>query len=153
MIETPHVTESKPQRVAMIRLTVPASEIRQVMGPGLQEIMGALAAQGIAPAGPWLTHHLRTPSDTFDFAICVPVEKDVAPVGRVIPGELPASRVARTVLHGNYSELSKGWGDFRAWVTAQGHSMREDLWERYVTGPESSPDPADWRTELNQPLA
>ena len=26
------------------------------------------------------------------------------------------------------------------------------LWERYVIGPESSPDPADWRTELVQPL-
>jgi len=27
------------------------------------------------------------------------------------------------------------------------------IWERYVYGPESNPDPATWRTELNQPVA
>ena len=27
-----------------------------------------------------------------------------------------------------------------------------DLWECYTVGPESSPDSADWRTELNRPL-
>ena len=39
------------------------------------------------------------------------------------------------------------------WITAQGHMPGEDLWERYVAGPESNPDPATWRTELNWPLA
>ena len=27
-----------------------------------------------------------------------------------------------------------------------------EVWERYVAGPESSPDPTAWRTELNRPL-
>ena len=26
------------------------------------------------------------------------------------------------------------------------------LWERYLVGPESGPDAANWRTELNKPL-
>lgn len=26
------------------------------------------------------------------------------------------------------------------------------LWECYLTGPASSPDPSTWRTELNKPL-
>ena len=34
-----------------------------------------------------------------------------------------------------------------------GHRPAEDLWERYVKGPESGPDPAAYRTELNRPLA
>jgi len=29
----------------------------------------------------------------------------------------------------------------------------QDLWEVYVAGPESGPDPATWRTELNRPLS
>ncbi len=31
-------------------------------------------------------------------------------------------------------------------------AMHPDLWECYAAGPESGPDPAKWRTELNRPL-
>ena len=39
-----------------------------------------------------------------------------------------------------------------AWITIQGLRPAENLWERYVFGPESNPNPATWRTELNRPL-
>jgi effector-binding domain-containing protein len=123
------------------------------MGPGIQEVMGTLAAQGIQPAGPWFTHHLRMDPNTFDFEICVPVSRPVTAAGRVQPGELPAAKVARSVYHGPYEGLGAAWGELMAWVSANGHTPRENLWERYVAGPESSPNPADWRTELNRPLA
>jgi hypothetical protein len=38
-------------------------------------------------------------------------------------------------------------------IAAAGHEPGQDLWECYVAGPESSPDPASWRTELSRPLA
>jgi hypothetical protein len=38
-----------------------------------------------------------------------------------------------------------------AWIV-EGHTPGPDLWERYIAGPESSPAPATWRTELNRPL-
>ena len=60
--------------------------------------------------------------------------------------------VARAVYHGPYEGLAAAWAEFCAWVEAGGHTPAEDLWERYVVGPESSPDPAVWRTELNRPL-
>jgi hypothetical protein len=40
-----------------------------------------------------------------------------------------------------------------AWIDANGHTPRADLWERYLVGPETSDNPADWQTELNRPLA
>jgi effector-binding domain-containing protein len=115
--------------------------------------MAAIAAQGVAPAGPWFTHHLKVPDETFDFEIGVPVAASVAPAGRVQPGELPAATVARTVYHGPYEGLATAWGQFMAWIDARGHAPAPDLWECYVAGPEASPDPANWRTELNRPLA
>ena len=33
-----------------------------------------------------------------------------------------------------------------------GLTPADGLWERYLAGPETGPDPAQWRTELNQPL-
>jgi effector-binding domain-containing protein len=152
MIDTPQIVNSPAQHVASIRLKFPSKEIRQVMGPGIQEALAAVAVQGIQPSGAWLTHHFQPPKEYFDFEICVPVPSPVKPAGRVQPGQLRATKVARTVYHGGYEGLAAAWGEFEAWIKASGHKTAPDLWECYVKGPESGPDPAKWETQLNQPL-
>lgn len=152
MLEKPEIAQTADQLTACIHLTIPRAQIREVMGPGISEVMAAVAAQGVGPAGPWLTHHLRMDPAVFDFEICVPVTAPVAASGRVKPGRLAAATVARTVYHGPYEGLADAWGEFGAWIAANGHSPEPDLWECYVVGPETTPDPAGWRTQLNQPL-
>lgn len=152
MLDKPQIAQTAAQAAAIIRLTIPRAEIQNVMGPGYSELMAAVAAQGLAPAGPWYTYHLRMDPDVFDFEIGVPVSSPVKPTGRVQAGELPAATVARTVYHGPYEGLGSAWGEFEAWLASEGHALGPQLWERYVAGPESDPDPANWRTELNRPL-
>lgn len=152
MIDAPQITTTKAQHTAVIHLTIPRERIREVMGPGLKELMGAVAAQGRKLVGPWFTHHLRTSPGTFDFEISVPVDSPVTAAGRVKPSELPATTVARTVYRGPYEGLGTAWGEFDAWVRASGRSPAENLWECYVAGPESGPDPSAWRTEFYRPL-
>ena len=94
MIDPPQITQTAARLTAAIHVTVPRAQIQSVMGPGVRELMTVIAAQGIAPAGPCFTHHLRRPTDTFDFEICVPVAAPVAPAGRVKPGQWPAMRAA-----------------------------------------------------------
>jgi effector-binding domain-containing protein len=129
-----------------------ASVRRDCNGPGLAEVKAAVAAQGLTSTGPWFTHHFRMDPKVFDFEICVPIRQPIAPAGRVQPGRLPAMRVARTVFRGDYERLPAAWGEFEAWIAANGHTSAPDLWEIYTVGPESSPNPDDWRTELNRPL-
>jgi effector-binding domain-containing protein len=152
MLDKPQVIQTSVQRAAIIPLTIPRAEIRNVMGPGIAELMAAVAAQGIGPAGPIFSHHLKMDPGTFDFEIGVPVTGPVTASGRVKAGQLPAATVARTVYHGPYEGLGPAWAEFEAWIVAAGHTPAPDLWECYVAGPESNPDPATWRTELNRPL-
>jgi len=152
MIDPPHITDVAAQTIAFIPITVPRDQIQEVMGPGIQEVMAAVNAQGIPITGPWFTHHLRMSPGIFDFKICFPVASPVTPVGRVQAGERRAAKVARTIYHGPYEGLGDAWGEFIDWIESQGLSPAEDLWECYAAGPESSSDPADWRTELNRPL-
>lgn len=152
MIDSPHLTETDDQLAAVIRLTIPRKEIQTAMGPAMEELMVTVAAQGIAPAGPLFSHHLRMDPDVFDFEVGVPVASPIAASGRVQPGQLPAATVARTTYHGPYEGLGEAWGQFDAWIAEQGHAPAPNLWECYVAGPESGPDPAGWRTELNRPL-
>jgi effector-binding domain-containing protein len=88
----------------------------------------------------------------FDFEVGIPVTAPIAATGRVRPGHLPGATVARTVHHGPYEGLASAWAELEAWITAAGHTPAPGLWERYIAGPESAPDPATWRTELNRPL-
>jgi effector-binding domain-containing protein len=152
MLDKPQITQTLDQLTAVIQLTIPRSEMRTVMGPGVRELMAAVAAQGIAPTGPWFNHHLRMEPDTFDFEISLPVTSPVAAVGRVKPGLWPATKVACTVYCGDYAGLGEAWGELNDWIGAQGHRSGPDYWECYVTGPESTNDPAAWRTELSRPL-
>ncbi len=152
MLGKPRIVQTPAQPAAVIRLTIPRAEIQKVMGPGIAELLTAVSAQGIGPAGPVFSHHLRMDPETFDLEIGVPVTAPVSAAGRVQAGQLPAATVARTVYRGSYAGLGAAWGELIAWITAEGHTPGPDFWERYVAGPESSPDPAAWRTELNRPL-
>lgn len=152
MLTTPDITHIDPEHTAVIRVTIPRKDIQTVMGPGIRELMAAIAAQGIAPTGPWFTHHLRMDPTVFDFEIGIPVAAPVTAAGRVTPSSRPAMRAARAVYQGAYEGLGPAWGKLDAWVTDTGHTPGRDLWECYVAGPDSSADPTDWRTELVRPL-
>ncbi|MBM3458246.1 MAG: AraC family transcriptional regulator [Armatimonadetes bacterium] len=153
MLEEPQIVRSAEQLTAVVPLRVPRSEIQAVMGPGIQELLQVVGSQGIGPAGPCFCRHFRLEPDYFDFEISVSVTAPVTPVGRVRGSSLPAVTAARTVYVGPYEGLGPAWGEFDAWVAAQGLEPAEWLWECYVAGPESGSDPSGWRTELNRPLA
>ena len=136
----------------MIHLTIPRADIQKEMGPGIAEVKAAVARQGIKVTGPWLTHHLRMDPEVWDFEICVTVATTVSAEGRVKPGKWPAGKVARTVYHGGYEGLGQAWGEFGAWIKAQGLTPAEDIWEVYLVDPEITPEPSKWQTELTKPL-
>ena len=149
MLDKPYIVQTKAQPAAVIRLTIPREEIKSVMGPAIGEVMSTVAAQGIQPAGPVFSHHFKMDPKVFDFEVGVPVKSPVKATGRVKPGELPAATVARTVYRGPYEGLGNAWGEFDSWITENKHEPAPNLWESYVTGPESGSDPA---TELNRPI-
>jgi effector-binding domain-containing protein len=152
MLATPEIIKTDIQEAAVIRLTIPRSEMMKAFGPAVGELMSALAAQGVKPVGAVFAHHLKMSSDTFDFELGVKVAAPIKAAGRVKPGHLPAAKIARTVYSGPYEGLPAAWGEFNTWMSANGHAQAEDLWEVYSVGPQSTSDSAKWRTELNRPV-
>jgi effector-binding domain-containing protein len=152
MIATPQILQTKVQEAAVVHLTIPRVEMMKQFGPAVGELMAALAAQGVKPVGAVFAHHLKMTPDIFDFELGVKVSAPVKAAGRVKPSELPAAKVARTVYSGPYEGLPSAWGEFDTWMKANGCKQAENLWELYSVGPQSTPDSANWRTELNRPL-
>jgi len=60
MIDTPQITQTTAQLLALIHVTIPRNEVQSGNGSlGLRELMAAVKAQELSPAGPWFTHHLK----------------------------------------------------------------------------------------------
>jgi effector-binding domain-containing protein len=152
MLETPSVISAAEQTAAIIKITIPRPEMPTVMGPAIRELKEALRTQGIAPTGAVFAHHLRMDDAVFDFELGIPTDRPVATAGRVQSGSLPAGTVARGVYRGGYEGLSAAWSTMRRWIEQNGYDRTADLWEVYTAGPDLSQNPADWRTELNQPV-
>lgn len=152
MLESPALFRTEACATAIVRVTVPRADVRPAMAAAVAELFAGLSAQGLAPAGPMYSLHLRMDPDVFDFEVGVPVAGKVAPRGRLEPGEIPAARVARAIHVGSYEGLAEAWGELDRWVASESLQPRADLWERYLLGPETDVDPATWRTELNRPL-
>ncbi len=152
MISTPEITALPAVQTAFIPLRIPREKMPEVMGPAVGELLAALQAQGLQPAGPLFCHHHRLEAGVFDFALSFPVSGQLQAQGRVQAGLLPATTAARTVYSGAYEGLPQAWAEFMRWLEAGGHKLGEDFLEVYLQGPAQSSNPADWRTELRRPL-
>ncbi|AXI03638.1 GyrI-like domain-containing protein [Aquirhabdus parva] len=152
MIDDPVIIHTEAQLTAVIHLTIPREDSITFMGPAIHEILDVLKEQGITPAGALFSHHLKMPTEIFDFEIGIPVNTPITAAKRVKPSTLPETRIASTTYHGGYEGLGDAWGEFKAWISTQELKEAPDLWESYVLGPETDPDPKTWRTVLNQPL-
>ena len=53
MIDAPTIAQTTEQPTAVVHLTIPKDAIQREMGPARDEVMRALAAQGVTPAEPW----------------------------------------------------------------------------------------------------
>lgn len=152
MISAPEIIQTSAQEAAVIHLDIPRSAMMQQFGPAVGELLGVLQAQGIEPIGGVFAHHLQMSPDRFNFELGIKVTKPVQNAGRVKRGALPAVKVARTIYSGDYEGLPGAWQEFGNWLKGKGLNTEPGLWELYSVGPQSSPDPTNWRTELNKPL-
>ncbi|MEO7217953.1 MAG: GyrI-like domain-containing protein [Gemmatimonadaceae bacterium] len=152
MIDTPQIVQANAQFTAVIRFAISREELKTVMAAAITEVMEAVAAQDVGPAGPVFVHHLAMAPERLEFEVGVPISGLFAPVGRVTPSHLPAASVARTIYYGSYDGLSDAWAWFGRWIANERYTAAPDLWEVYLVGPEASRNPVYWRTELNRPL-
>jgi|SRR5208283_1759518 len=152
MIAMPEIVQTNAEMAAVIHLTIPRAEMMKSFGPAVGELMAELKRQRVTPQGAVFAHHLTTSAAIFDFELSFKINAPVKANGRVKPGELPAAKVARAIYSGPYEGLHAAWVEFNQWLNANGHKQAEGLWEVYSVGPETTPEPANWRTELNRPL-
>jgi AraC family transcriptional regulator len=143
----------QPQAAAAVRAEVPMAELPHVFDRGFPAVMQAVAAQGIAIAGPPFGFYPRLPADTVAVVVGFPVATPVAADGEVEPFELPGGRVVTGTHVGPYDALEQTYRELMGWTQAQGLTLGDAMWECYLNDPRTEPDASTLQTLVVWPLA
>lgn len=140
------------QLTAGVRERVPMDQLSDFFGRAFQETSAALGSQGVHPIGPPFSKYYGRPGKTVDVEAGFPVGVEVAPVGGVVAGSLPAGDVVEAVHIGPYDTLQKTYSAIERFCDETGIVPASTMWESYETDPAAQPDPQLWRTRICWPI-
>ena len=147
------LVERSPQPTAVVRATIPISEIPTFIGHAYEAVIHALNSQGMTPVGAPFAYYLAKPTTTVELEAGFPIAAPCAPVGEITPSELPGGTVAVTVHVGPYETMVETYNLLMSWMTAQGLVAGEGMWEIYMSDPSKEPDASKWRTQIFWPVS
>jgi effector-binding domain-containing protein len=131
------LVDLEEQQAAVVRGHVTVPEIPGFLGAAFGEVLEALSAQGLAPAGPPYGCFVAA-DDGFDVEAGFPATGVARAVGRVVPGELPAGPAARVMHRGSYAGVAGAYEAAADWVGEHGYVATAPPWESYLDGPEAA---------------
>jgi effector-binding domain-containing protein len=145
--------ELEPRTMLGVHERVKMADLTEYFGRAFEKSAAALAEQGLAPAGPPLALYHGMPTDTVDVTAGFPVAGAARASADVVVTELPAGEAITSIYTGPYDGMTRTYDQIAAWLQEQDLTTGADMWEEYLTGPDSDPDPATWQTRIVFPLA
>ncbi len=129
------------------------SEFETKMKEMLPKVGAYAMTNNVTMAGPpfILYHKWDEENDAVIFSCCVPTNSKVVSVEEgILTGQLESFRAVKTVLKGDYNNLKEAWETTMKYITDNNLEMIEvgPMLETYLTDPMSTPNPADWVTEI-----
>lgn len=153
MTTTPELTTLEPTTAAVVRETVPMSELTAFFDRVFTAVMTAAQEQQVVVSGPPFAMYFGMPSDVVEIAAGFPTRGPISKTaGGVVPFELPGGRAVQFVHVGSYADLGEAYGRVTAWMDEQGLRPAGVMWETYLTEPTPDGDPADNQTLITWPV-
>lgn len=148
-----NIVELSEQPTACIRETRQMSELHEFFHRAFSGIPAAVAQQGAQVVGPPYALYRGRISQEVDVEGGFPIAGSFTPTAEVGAGTLPAGRAVTTMHIGPYETLHESYARLEAYLHEQGLAPADQVWEVYLTDPQSEPDTSKWQTALFWPLA
>ena len=132
-----------------------STNISAKMGENFAAVMQFMGSKGIVPYGMPMTVYNTMNDENVIMSNGLPVnERYNIPEGSDVSiGYIPKTKVLKTTLLGNYTNLSKAWEATMNYIKEESLVQSEiKPFEIYTNDPGNFPNPADWRTEIYIPL-
>jgi AraC-like DNA-binding protein/effector-binding domain-containing protein len=141
-----------PQPALIIRSRIPRSAIAATIGQSLGRIVPYAIGAGGALAGQPFARYPEFGIGMITIEVGMPLAAPITGKDDIEAFTLPAGRAAVAMHGGSYEQLPDSYAALELWIAEQKLAPASAPWEVYVSDPADHPDPADWRTEIFQPL-
>ena len=133
--------------------SVKMSDYSRKMQELMPKVGGYAKANNITMAGkPFVIYHKWDPeNNAVIFSCCIPTTSQITTSENdILTGQLKPFKAVKTTLAGDYEYLEKAWNKAMAYIEDNDLEEPETgiVLESYVTDPASTPNPADWITEI-----
>lgn len=149
--EAPRIITREPVTTAVIRGTQPMDKLTEFYDRAYPAIGEALREQGLA-AGDAFGMYGAMDEGMADLEVGFTTDGAVETAGDVVASELPGGQYATLTHVGAYQDLGATWERLGKWITDQGRSSGQTVFEVYRDDP-SDTNPETLRTELYWSLA
>jgi effector-binding domain-containing protein len=149
------VKEVPAQHVAIVRRHTSLATIGTDVGECFAELGEAVGRAGVPMTGPpfLIMNDVIDEETEGDVELAFPVAVPFPDAGGVRGHELPATTVAWALHHGPYDEVGPAYHTITGWIQEHGHEIVGPPREVYLSDPGETPDPADYLTEVQFPIA
>lgn len=140
-----------PQTICYASGSGSASEIPKLLSELLPRVVAHVKEQKGQIIGPPFTRYLSM-GETLEIQAGLPLQDPIPSGDGVEVAKLPGGEALVTVHMGPYDDLNEAYGAIAKHVQANDLTPGATMWEYYWTDPQEEPDPANWKTEIFQPI-
>lgn len=148
--------ELAPARLIGVHEVVATAELTEFFGRAFHAAAAGMARHGLDPGGPAVALYAGPVTDEVDVTagfLAPDPGRHYGHDGGLTEVLLPEGPAVVTVHTGPYDALATTYGELERWMGEQGLTPRDVMWEEYLDGPDSEPDPSRWRTRIVYPVA
>ncbi|MEU3764869.1 GyrI-like domain-containing protein [Amycolatopsis keratiniphila] len=148
------LTELDSIDAAHLRCHTTTADIGESVGMGLDALYTFVSEAGTTPNGPPQAAYPGDfqPGEELDLDLYLPVSGGFPSQGDIDIVTLDGGPAARTSHHGPYDKIGAAYEAVYEWVRESGRQSAGAPRELYLCGPDSTPDPADYITDVVLPL-
>lgn len=138
-----------PEPFAYVSRTGALAEMPRIMSEAFCTLGEALGKAGVTPTAAPFAHYREVRDGRVAVDVGFPIRSEAIGAARAAGlsiGETASGEVMRALHVGAYDKLGETYEAVIAAMRARGLSPAADMWERYLTGPETPPE--QMRTEV-----
>jgi effector-binding domain-containing protein len=144
-----HCTE---QPTAVLRENVGMNALTEFFGRAFSTVVEETQRQDVQLTGPPFALYRGMPTDTVDVEAGFPVSGSLSDAGTVVTGTLPETDAYEALHTGPYDRLEETYTAIQDSIREAGKNPSDTMWEFYLNGPDTEPDPLKWQTRVVWPV-
>jgi len=152
LIPEPTLVHCTEQPTAVLREKVGMDSLTEFFGRAFGTVVEEAKRQRVQLTGPPFALYRGMPTDTVDVEAGFPIPGNLSDTETVVAGVLPETDAFEALHTGPYDTLGETYTAIHDRIRAAGRTPSEAMWEFYLNGPSTEPDPLKWQTRVVWPV-